>query len=894
MTRSDEAAKPLNMYAKPDGASTGTTPMMQQYLAARAEARASSPGCLLFYRMGDFYELFFEDAEAAAAALEIALTKRGQHAGVDIPMCGVPVHAAEGYLARLIRKGFRVAVAEQMEDPAEARKRGTKAVVRRDIVRIITPGTLSDDALLEGRAANHLVAVASVGEELALAWCDMSAGGFAVMTVAPTALEAELARLAPSEILHSSTADFVNSLTLKNVALTPCPPEHADSLRAERALGDFYGTATLDGLAGYSRAQLSAAGLILYYLRETQRGILPRLGPLRCDMAAQHMMIDAATRTSLELTRSLSGDPKNSLLGSIDATQTSAGARLLALRLGAPATDPALINERLDLVETFWADSLRRGKLRAQLKGLPDIARALQRLSLARGTARDLAAVRDGLRTAIEVRAQLRALQLTLLAAPEALTVLTQAICDHAADVDLLMQALVAEPPLDMSGGHFIAPGYDAALDALRSLSGESRRHIAALETQYQTETKVATLKVRHNNVIGYHIEVSARQADGLLANPAFIHRQTMANAVRFSTTALNELASSILEASARALALEKEHFERLRTHVVARAADISRTTGALAELDVATSLAECAALANWVRPRVDQSLAFSIAGGRHPVVEASLARQRVPFIANDCDLATDQRLWVVTGPNMAGKSTFLRQNALMAVLAQMGSFVPATAAHIGIVDRLFSRVGAADDLAQGRSTFMVEMVETAAILNQAGPKSLVILDEVGRGTATYDGLAIAWASVEHLHDVNRCRALFATHYHELTALKARLPHIALYTVAVKVHAGQLLFLHHIQPGSADRSYGINVAQMAELPRPVLDRAAEILLRLETDASQRPTTVLTELPLFAAQARSTAEEPPTDPLREALATVRPDELTPRAALDLLYQLKTLL
>ncbi len=870
--------------------------MMAQYLAARDDARRLAADALLFYRMGDFYELFFEDAVRAAGALDIALTKRGQHEGQDIPMCGVPVHSVQGYLARLIRKGFKVAIAEQMEDPAEAKKRGAKSVVRREVVRLVTSGTLTEEALLDGRHANHLAALADAQGALALAWCDMSTGDFAVQTVTAPDLLSALARIGPAELLVpeplAARPEIAELLATLEVVQSLIPREMADSARASAQLADFYQVTPLEGLGSFNRAELSAAGAMLAYLQETQRGLLPRLQRLARIETAAFMAIDAATRTSLELTVAASGQKQHSLLGVLDQTITAPGARLLAERLGAPLMDMAMIAARQDLVGLFAADTLGRGKVRTLLKMVPDMERALSRLSVARGSPRDMAAIRAGLTGARDLDRLLTAQARTAIAPPPELLALTGRYGQHGADIDLLERTLVAEPPPTTADGGYIQAGHDAALDQLRSLASEGRRHIAALEQGYRDAMALPSLKIRHNNLIGYHIEVTAKNADAMMADPRFIHRQTMAGAVRFSTTELNDLAARIAEAGTKAVALELEHFEKLRGAIMARADIIAATAHAVAETDVAAGLAEKAALDNWTRPLVDNSTAFEIEAGRHPVVEAALARQRTPFIANGCALGDGQRLWLITGPNMAGKSTFLRQNALIAVLAQIGSFVPAAAAHIGVVDRLFSRVGASDDLAQGRSTFMVEMVETAAILNLAGPRALVILDEVGRGTATYDGLAIAWAALEHLHDVNQCRCLFATHYHELTQLKDRLASLALYTVTVTLWEDRLIFRHEIAPGTADRSYGLHVARMAGLPAAVTHRAEEVLAKLERGSATGPPA-LGELPLFTARV-SSAPAPKTDRLRAHLAELRPDEMSPREALDRLYELKGLI
>ena len=861
-------------------AAAGATPMMAQYLAIKAQA----PDCLLFYRMGDFYELFFEDAAAAAATLDIALTKRGQHQGQDIPMCGVPVHSAETYLARLIKAGHRVAIAEQTEDPAEAKKRGSKSVVARDIVRVVTPGTLTEDALLDARAHNYLAAVAAVGEGLGLAWCDVSTGGFHTMALAREMLDAELARLDPAELIAPDGFGATGATELAR--------DRFDSGRGADQLKRHFGVATLDGFGSFTRAELAAAGALLSYLEETGKASLPQLSPPHPQAAGSAMLIDAATRASLELTRSAAGTRAGSLLDAIDRTVTGAGARRLADDLSAPLTDAAAVGARHDMVAWFVEEAITRTRTRDALRGAPDLERALSRLSVGRGGPRDLGMIRDGLAAAVELKATLaRAAGIEL---PPLLQATLGEIASHRELIDGLAAALVAEPPLDMANGGYIAPGYDAALDELRSASADGRRLIAALETRYRDSTGITGLKVRHNNVLGYHIEVTAKHADALMRpDSGFIHRQTLAGVTRFGTPELHELATKILHAHDHALAAEAAHFEALRDQVLADGAAIRSTAGALARIDVAAGLAELAAAEGWARPQVDDGCDFQIDGGRHPVVESALRRAREPFVANDCDLGPASRLWLVTGPNMAGKSTFLRQNALIAVLAQMGSFVPAAGARLGIVDKLFSRVGASDNLAQGRSTFMVEMVETAAILSQATPRSLVILDEVGRGTSTYDGLAIAWAVLEAVHDELACRCLFATHYHELTRLSERLDRLSLHTVKVREWKGELVFLHELTTGAADRSYGLAVAKLAGLPPAVIARAGEVLGRLEAGKAKTGglAAALDELPLFAA----TRPEPAAsvDALRARLDDIRPDELSPREALDLLYELKGL-
>ena len=876
------------------------SPMMTQYLAIKAE----HPDCLLFYRMGDFYELFFDDAAKAAAALDITLTKRGRHQGADIPMCGVPVHAADSYLSRLIRKGFRVAVCEQTEDPAAAKRRGGKSVVRRDVVRLVTAGTLTEEGLLDARRHNYLAALARVGTDLALAWLDISTGDFSVAAVARGALDSELARLEPGELLVPEALlaepDLFETFGDWKKALTPLAQAHTDSAAAERRLKEVFGVMSLQGFGDFGRAEIAACGALVAYVELTQKGQLPRLQPPRRHEAATTMAIDAATRRNLELTRSLSGVREGSLLAILDRTLTGAGARLLLDRLAAPLTSPASINERLDCVQYFADATAAREKAQGILKTTPDIERSLSRLSLGRGGPRDLAAVRDGLKAASGLRIALASDGLAT--PPPPVEACLRDMGEHTTLIDRLQRALAPDLPVLTRDGGFIAAGYRPELDELRRLRDESRRLVRDLQRRYASETAIASLKIRHNNVLGYFVEVTPTHADKLSADPSsagtdFVHRQTLASAVRFDTAELRELEGRISTAAEKALALELGLFEDLVVEVAGRGDQISLAAAALAQIDVAAALGDLAVARRYVRPVVDDSTAFSLAGGRHPVVEAALAAAHdKPFVANDCDLGADQRLWLLTGPNMAGKSTFLRQNALIAILAQMGSFVPADRAHIGVVDRLFSRVGAADDLARGRSTFMVEMVETAAILNQAGQRSLVILDEIGRGTATFDGLSIAWATVEHLHEVNKCRALFATHYHEITMLAAKLSCLRNHTMRIKEWKGEVVFLHEVVPGAADRSSGSQVATLAGLPAAVIGRAADVLETLEQGEQANAAARLAEdLPLFSAGASGDGRlAPKISAVEEALGNIRPDELTPREALEALYRLKDLL
>jgi DNA mismatch repair protein MutS len=761
-------------------------------------------------------------------------------------------------------------------------------------VRVVTAGTLTEEGLLEPRRHNYLAGIAEAGGELGLAWLDLSTGSFALMPTGDTTLAGDLARIVPGEIvvperLLARPALFELFAEWK-AALTPLANPRFDSEAARRRLEAFYGVKALDGFGSFGRAEIAAAGALVDYIALTQPGGAPYLAPPQRVLPGSVMQIDAATRRNLELTASLSGERRGSLLATIDRTLTGAGGRLLAEQLAAPLTLPEAIIARLDAVQFFVDRPEVRGALRARLRHCPDIERALTRLSLGRGGPRDLAALRDGLGETAALRAALAAPGLVPL--PERLAAAEQELGEHGALVERLGRALAADLPLFARDGGFIAAGYAIELDQCRELRDDSRRAIAQLQARYAEASGVASLRIRHNNVIGYYLEVSTANAGKLGAE--FIHRQTMAGAMRYTTGELAELESKIASAAERALALELRLFEDLVGEVMARRQEIAAAASALAALDVAGAHAECAVEGGWVRPEVETGAAFEIRGGRHPAVEAALAG-KAAFVANDCVLGED-RIWLVTGPNMAGKSTFLRQNALIAILAQIGAFVPARSAKIGIVDRLYSRVGAADDLARGRSTFMVEMVETAAILNQAGPQSFVILDEIGRGTATFDGLSIAWAALEQLHEVNRCRALFATHYHELTALAAKLPALACHTMRVKEWQGDVVFLHEVAPGTADRSYGIHVAKLAGLPAEVTTRAEEVLQILEKGEQGGALARLADdLPLFRAARRAAPEPAPrAAPLEDLLREARPDELTPREALELIYRLKAML
>jgi DNA mismatch repair protein MutS len=872
------------------------------------DAKARQPDALVFFRMGDFYELFFEDAVRASAAIGIALSHRGTHNGQPIPMAGVPAHAHEAYLAKLIRAGFKVAVCEQMEDPAEARKRGSKAVVRRDLVRVVTPGTLTEDGLLDARGANRLAAVAVRAGQAAVAGVELSTGEVDVVLTAVSGLASTLAALQPSEILVPDRlfADAAVGAALRAAGgvIQPMASALAEPAASEARLKRLYGVDTLDGFGALAGAEVAALGLIAAHLETTQAGRVPALRPPRRAGEADVMAIDPATRTSLEIERSLSGSRDGSLLAAIDRTVTAPGARLLAARLARPLLSPEAIDARLDAIAWLVQRRQLRRRLRDALKGAGDMARALSRLALGRGGPRDLGVLRDALAAGDAIATLFTGEPEPLDPPPaEIAGALEAGTPGRQAPLAAFRTALEVGLGPDLPGqtrdGGFVAADVSPELDQARALRDDSRKVIAALESRLAADSGVP-LKIRHNAVLGYFVETSATRADPLFQPPlsaTFIHRQTLASQVRFTTVELAELDARIAQAGERALAIELSVFEAWREQARAIASLILAAAEAHARLDVAAALAEWAEDEGAVRPLIDRSLAFEAEGARHPVVEAAVKRAGEPFTPIDCRLDGAgwngaARLSIVTGPNMAGKSTFLRQNALLAILAQAGAFVPARALRLGVVDRLFSRVGAGDDLARGRSTFMNEMVETAAILTQATPRSFVILDEIGRGTATYDGLAIAWACAEALHDVNRCRALFATHYHELASLEERLAHVSNLSLKAKEWNGELVFLHEAGPGPADRSYGVQVAKLAGVPAAVVARAREVLDRLETQ--QHAQSGLDELPLFASAAAAAFQPPAPSAVEEALRTLEPDGMSPREAMDALYRLKGLL
>ena len=884
------------------------TPMMAQYLQIKKEHQ----DYLLFYRMGDFYELFLDDAVIASKALDIALTKRGKLDSQDIPMCGVPFHAYESYLAKLIRQGYKVAICEQVEDPKEAKKRGAKSVVKREVIRLVTAGTLTEEPLLDAKKNNFLLTLAKVNDTLGLSWLDISTGDFYLQEVLLKAkdegvvLAGILSRLNPVETVISDAylqnPQIFNVLNDYRDQLSVLPQARFNSENAKKRLETVFKVEAVEAFGNFTRAEITAAGVLLDYVENTQKGKIPLISKPVKVTESQIMEIDGATRRSLELVEALTGDKNSCLLGVIDRTVTGAGGRLLASRVSNPLKDIEGINRRLDSVEFFTRFNRIRQEVRAILKACPDIETAVSRLSLGRGGPRDLA----NIKTALAVVPQLKNLVMSfnqntdeqiLSEFPDSLKTVLNNLGEHSNLVSTLEQALAEDLPLLARDGGFIREGFYPPLDEIKLLKNDSHKMIVELQNKYAEVTGISNLKIKYNNVIGYFIEVQSKFAPEMLENKDFIHRQSVLNATRFTTVELTELENKIRGAADKALAMELEMFDNLVKDVRLASEDISRTAKAMAELDVSSALADLAVEKNYCRPQIDDSLVFDVKEGRHPVVENAISKENAgAFVGNNCQLDDAHgRLWLLTGPNMAGKSTFLRQNAIIAIMAQMGSFVPCASAHIGVIDKIFSRVGASDDLARGRSTFMVEMVETASILNQADERSFVILDEIGRGTATFDGLSIAWAVVEHLHELNKCRALFATHYHELTALTSKLPLMTLHCMKIKEFNDEVIFLHEVIDGAADRSYGIHVAKLAGLPRTVVKRAEQVLETLEREGKSQSVSQLAEdLPLFAA-VRS-KDEPAAQqivPAMEALKELNPDNLTPREALDKLYELKNL-
>lgn len=887
--------KSNNIIKKEINYSSLVTPMMEQYLKIKEQ----NQNALLFYRMGDFYELFFDDAKIAAKELNIALTKRGKHLGEDIPMCGVPVHSHESYLAKLIKKGHKVAVCEQTEDPAEAKKRGAKSVVKRDVIRLITPGTITEDTLLNAKAANYLAAIALIRNNLGIAWVELSTGQFQTQFLNKIKdLPSVLARINPSEILCSEdimqNEDIKKYLSDYKAALSFRPSSCFNSSLAYEKLQVAFNVNSLDAFGSFEKEEITAAGVLIDYIKITQKGLSPKIIPPVSLKSNAFMEIDNATRNNLEITKPLNLNENKTLLSVVDYTVTNAGGRMLLQFLNAPLTDFIKINQRLDAVEYFFDNYELVNKIRGIFKSFPDIERALSRICLNRPSPKDVLAIKNGLELVPLIKSAFND-DISLM--PKLIAKALVALNDYSELINLLRAGLNENLPNSIKDGGVIKPGFNNELDEMREIKNFSAENIAKLQNKYAIQTGVSSLKIKFNNLLGYFIEVNDKNAEPLIKDINFIHRQTLANVMRFTTKEITDFEHKIKNADTQTLALEMHLFFDFCNKIIDEADNILKTAEAAAFLDVASSLALLAQDKNYTRPKVDDSLDFIIKNARHPVVESVLFKENnADFIGNDCDLSTNnKRLWIITGPNMAGKSTFLRQNALIAILAQIGSFVPADEAKIGVVNKLFSRVGASDDLARGHSTFMVEMIETAAILNQADERSLVILDEIGRGTATFDGLSIAWAVAENLHNINKCRALFATHYHELTELAQSLEHLSLNTVAIKEFNDEIVFLYKVIKGAADRSYGIHVAKLAGLPQNVINRAKNILNTLENTEKYNPKTKINNaLPLFEKLIENSPVDENAIKIKNALENINPDNLAPKEALELLYSLKNML
>ncbi|MBQ4874751.1 MAG: DNA mismatch repair protein MutS [Rickettsiaceae bacterium H1] len=784
---------------------------MEQYLNIKEEYE----DCLLFYRMGDFYELFFEDAVKASQVLNIVLTQRGKYENKSIPMCGVPAHSHAAYLHKLIENGFKVAICEQLETPAQAKKRGYKSVINREVVRIITPGTIVEDELLENNSANYILAIVSVKKTVGLSWLDLSTGNF--FYCSSYNLNSDIARIEPKEILvaesffdqHKELPKLVNEY---KIFVTKYVDSFFDYKKAEKKLCDFYKISFMSNMGELSQAELSACGAVLEYIGQTQKESLLKLGYPKLYDHGHFLYIDAATRKSLEITSTQKGDVSGSLISAIDYTVTGSGGRMLKNYLSAPITDVNLINKRLDLVELYLTEVDLRQEIRNILKKYPDVERSLSRISTGKATPKDLYGIKYGLQIATDLSYVLF----------KSKNIKYKDLESHDELVETLDSALKDDYGNLLKNGGYINPDFNPKLAELEYTKNNSTNLLENLQELYREKIGVNNLKISSNNLVGYYIEVPARYQ---ITNKDFIHKQSLVGSVRYTTAALQELENKIITANANSIALECEIFDDLCKTVLDKFTEITLAAQTVAKLDVIISLAELAAINNYTKPKIDDSNRFIIHNGRHPVVE----KNTDDFVANSMELNDEHKLCLLTGPNMAGKSTFLRQNALIAILSQIGSFVPADSAHIGVVDKIFSRVGAADNIFKGQSTFMVEMIETAAIVNQATEKSLVILDEVGRGTALYDGLAIAWAVIENVHNINKCRAIFATHYHELCQLEDSLPMLDCYSMKVREWNREIIFLHEVIKGRSDKSYGIHVAKLAGLPQNVIARAESIL-----------------------------------------------------------------
>jgi DNA mismatch repair protein MutS len=869
------------------------TPVMKQYL----EIKFANFDCLLLFRMGDFYELFYEDAITASRILGIALTKRGRNGEEEIAMCGVPHHALENYLNKLLEDGFKVAICDQLETPEEAKKRsGYKAVVKRDIVRIITPGTIIEESLLDSKEPHYLASVVINKNLASICYVDLSTSEISVIKVMENEIINELARIKPREILlgesFRSSPLAISITSGLNLRIS----YQVDSFFAEpkslKNILNFYSIKALNAIGDLGTEQICAIGSILEYLSITQKERMPKLPKPKILNYHKFMNIDAATRRNLELNIAPGGGNRGSVFYSIDHTISKAGSRLLYSYLGAPLTDIEKINQRLEVTDFFYKNMDLTNSIRAALKKTGDLERCLARLGMGRSTPYDLLGIKQIIETAELIRADF--VQKAGINLPSLIEKLIKPLLGHDNVHDIIGQSIKEDALNNLANGGIIKHDFHPKIKELHDLIDNGRDHIERLKDRYRSETGIDSLKITHNNVIGLFIDITSRHSEKI-TDPKFIHRQTTANSVRYTSLELQELESKMVGAKVQVIAFEKEIYDQICQQVLANHELLCKLAQSLARLDVFCNFAHLADEKEYVRPLITDDTRFEIIEGRHPVVEDSLKKNHEAFISNDCTLLGNDRIWLITGPNMAGKSTFLRQNAIIAILAHIGCFVPAKKAGIGVIDKIFSRIGSGDDLTKGQSTFMVEMLETSAILAQGTPKSLIILDEVGRGTSTYDGVAIAWSVLEHIHDKLKSRCLFATHYHELTAMEDILPALRNYTIAIDENNGKILFLHKIIKGAADRSYGVHVADLAGLPKSVIRRASELLKKFEKDSTTSNKKIMQgeshNLNLFDIQPTLISNE--SGKLLEAFKEIDPDKLTPREALDALYKLKEL-
>ena len=864
-----------------------TTPMMEQYLTIKNKHKDA----LLFYRMGDFYELFFEDAIAASKALDITLTKRGKTNGMDIPMCGVPFHSADNYLPKLIKKGFNVAVCEQTETIEEAKSNLKKGPLKREVVRIISPGTLTEDNLLDRNANNFLGAISDVNGSISISWVDVSTGCFKSRNLQKENNQKQLLtnlllRMNFSEILVSDAME----LNIISEEWHSIIKKQSSSLfhysSCLQQICSYFSIMSLEGIGKFSDGEVIAAGVLLSYLKLTQCGKLPILSMIQNESENNFLEIDYFTQKSLEILSNLSGETNGSLITSLDETKTAGGARLLKQRITEPFYKVVEIEKRYNLINWFLNNDIDIFKLQNNLENIPDIERSLSRISLLRGSPKDLSILCNGLLNVKQIYEIIISFKDRLNQAPLLNNILNQISVDYSL-FENIKNSLKKDLPLSTKEGGFIRDGYDDNLDKLRNFRNNELEEITKLQNKYSDLTNVNSLKIKYNRMLGYHIEVRAVHDKSLRDKDIFIHRQTTAQTSRFTTIELNEAENQLINSYDKSISIEMDIFKNFTNQIINEGKKILDIASAISELDIGIMVVKQSKDRGYVCPKILENKTLEIIEGRHPVVESQMKLSENSFISNDCILNKDDFLWLITGPNMAGKSTYLRQNALIVIMAQAGLFVPAKEANIGVFDKIFSRVGASDDLAKGQSTFMIEMIETSLILNTASEKSLVILDEIGRGTATFDGLAIAWSVLDYLHNKIKPRTLFATHYHELTSLKEDLNHLSCHKMSIKEWNNSIIFMHKIIEGEADKSYGIHVAQLAGLPFEVIKKATQLLSKLENN---KDNSYLKKSDNLYDNYSNINEN---QIFFKEFDNINVDDISPREALDILYKLKLL-